>query len=53
MEVIPVNKIKNLVFAAFQIVAPSFKSSNNNQEFLVMTLIPSLSEDHFLRKNGY
>ena len=47
-EVIMVNKDKDLVFAAFQVVVPSLKSFNNSQEFLIVSLVSSLSENHLL-----
>ncbi len=48
-EVIMVSKNKDLVFAAFQVVAPSLKGFNNSQELLIVSLVLSLSEDHLLR----
>ena len=48
-----VNKNKDLVFANFQIMAPSLKDFNNSQEFLIVSLISSLSKDYLLRKKGY
>ena len=48
-----VNKDKDLVFAAFLVIGPSLKSFNNSQQLLIMSLVPSLSEEHFLTKKGY
>ncbi len=53
MEVIMVSKDKDLVFAAFQVVAPSLKGFNDSQELLIVSLVSSLSEDHLLREKGY
>ncbi len=52
-EVIMVSKDNDFVFAAFQVVAPSLKSFNNGQELLIVSLVPSLSENHLLKKKGY
>ncbi len=52
-EVIMVSKDEDLIFAAFQVVAPSFKVFNNSQELLIVSLVPSLSGDHLLREKGY
>ena len=45
--VVIVSKDKNFVFAAFQVVAPSFKGLNNGQELLILSFIPNLSGDLF------
>ncbi len=50
MEVIIVSKDKDLVFATFQVVTPSFKGFNNSQELLISSLVPSLSRDYLLRE---
>ena len=47
-EVVVVRKDKDLVFAAFQIVAPSLKGFNDSQELLIVGLVAGLSRDHFL-----
>ncbi len=52
-EVVVVSEDKDLVFAAFQVVAPSLKGFNNSQEHLVMSFVPSLSENNFSREKGY
>ncbi len=52
-EVIMVNKNEDLVFAAFQVVAPSLKGFNNSQELLIVGFVPSLSGDHLPREKGY
>ncbi len=52
-EVIMVSKDEDLVFAAFQVVAPSFEGFNNSQELLIVSLVPSLSGDHLWREKGY
>ncbi len=48
-----VNKDKNLVFAAFQVVVPSLKRFNDSQELLIMGFVSSHSEDHVSREKGY
>lgn len=48
-----VNEDKDLIFAAFQVVAPSFKSFNNSQQLLIVSLISSLGKDHLLREQGH
>ncbi len=52
-EVIMVSKDKDLVFAAFQVEAPSHKGFNDSQKLLIMSLVPSLSRDYLLREKGY
>lgn len=53
IEVIIVNKDKNLVFAPLQVVAPSFPSLDNSPKLLIMGLIMSFDKDYFLRKKYY
>ncbi len=48
-----INKDEDFVFIAFQVVAPSFKSFNNSQELLIVSLVPSLSRDYLLREKSY
>ena len=48
-----VRKDDELVFAALQIVAPSFKGLNDGQELLIVGLVAGLSKDHFLREKSY
>ncbi len=48
-----IGKDEDLIFAAFQVVASSLKRFYNSQEFLIMSLEPSLRENHFLREKGY
>ncbi len=52
-EVVVISEDKDLVFAVFQIVAPSFQGFNDSQELLVVGFVPSLSGDHFSREKGY
>ncbi len=52
-EVIMVSKDEDLIFATFQVVAPSLKGFNDSQELLIVSLVPSLSEDHLSREKGY
>ncbi len=48
-----VSKDEELVFAAFQVMAPNLKGFNDSQELLIVSLVPSLSEDHLSREKGY
>lgn len=52
-EIIMVSKDNNLVFIAFQVMAPSFENFNNSQEFLVINLVANPGGDHFLREKDY
>ncbi len=52
-EIIMVSKDEDLVFATFQVVAPSFKDFNNSQELLIVGFVSSLSGGHLLREKGY
>ncbi len=52
-EVIIVSQDEDLVFAAFQVVAPSLKGFNDSQKLLIVGSVPSLSGDHLLREKGY
>ena len=51
-EVVMVCKDKDLVFAAFQVVAPSFKDFNNGQELLIESLVSGLGGNHLSRENS-
>lgn len=53
MEVVMVSKNKELVFAAFQVVALSLKGFNNGQELLIVSFIAGLSKYHLLREKNY
>lgn len=48
-----IRKNKNLIFAIFQVVTPNFKSFNNSPEFLVISLIISLYQDHLHEEKSY
>ncbi len=52
-EVVVVNEDEDLMFAVFQVVAPSFKGFNDSQELLVVGFVSSLNGNHFLREKGY
>ena len=52
-ELIMISKDKNLVFAAFHVMTSSLKGFNNSQQLLIVSLVLSLSGDHFLRKRSY
>ena len=52
-EVIVVRKDKNLMLAAFKVVAPGLKSLDNNQKLAVVGLIACLHWNHFPRKERY
>ena len=53
MKVIMVNEDKDLVFAVFQVVAPSLKGFNDSQELLIIGLVLRLSGNHFSKEKGY
>lgn len=44
---------KNLIFAIFWIMAPSFESSNYNQELLIMIFVSSFCKKYLFEKQGY
>ena len=50
MKVIMVRKDEKLVFATFQVVAPSLKDFNDSLELLIMGLVAGLSRDNFLEE---
>ena len=52
-EVIVVRKDKNLIFAAFQVMAPSLKCLNNGKKLAVLGLVSSFCRNHFFRKECY
>ncbi len=52
-QIIIVSKDEDLVFVAFQNVAPSLKGFNNSQELLIVSLVPSFHRDHLSREKGY
>ncbi len=45
-----VGENEDLVFAAFQVVAPSLEGLNDGQELLIVSLIPGLSRNHLSRE---
>ncbi len=53
MEVVMVSDNKDFVFATFEVMAPSLKSFNNSQGFLIVGFVPSLNGDHLSREKGY
>ena len=48
-----VNKIKNLIFADLQVVVPGFKNFNKDQKLIIVSFVPSFSQNGFLKKIGY
>lgn len=52
-EVIIINKNAKLKFGAFQMIAPSVKNFNDNQELLIALFAPRLCKNYFLRKKCY
>ena len=48
-----VNKNKNLVFSAFELVLLDFKYFHNSQKLTVISFIASFSQNYFLKKIGY
>lgn len=53
IEIVIIVEDKNLEFAVFQVVASSFKTFNNGQDFFIISFVPSLYLDHFFKKKGY
>lgn len=52
-EVVVISEDEDLVFTAFQVVAPSLKDFNNSQKLLIVDLLPSFDRDYFLREKDY
>lgn len=52
-EVVIVNKIKNFLFAIFQVWMPSIKGLNDGQELLIIGAITSFIRDYFLREKNH
>ncbi len=48
-----VSQHKNLVFTAFQVMAPSFESLNNGQKFLMVLLVASFHRNDLFRKKNH
>ena len=53
IEVFLVRKDEDLIFGAFQIVAPSLEDFNNSQKFLIVSFVISFYYNHLPRKEGY
>ena len=52
-EIIMIDKHKNLISAAFQVVTPNLQSFNYGQQFLIVRFVPSLRQDHFSQEKCY
>lgn len=50
-KIIIIDKNKNLIYAAFQVVTLSLKGFNNDKEFLINKFILSLCKNYFFEKN--
>lgn len=50
-KIIIIDKNKNLIYAAFQVVTLSLKCFNNDKEFLINKFILSLCKNYFFEKN--
>ncbi len=48
-----VSKDEDLIFTAFQVVAPRVKGFNHSHELLIVDFVLNLSGDHLLREKGY
>lgn len=48
-----IDKYKNFKFTVFQVVALSFKSFNYAKQFLIVSFIPSLCQNHFAGEKDY
>ena len=53
IEFIMVSKNKDFVFAAFKVMALSFKSFNNGQKFIIISFVSSFVRNHFLKIIGH
>lgn len=50
IEIIIVDKNKNFEFIVFKIISTGFKSLNNDQKFIVSSLISNFCKNYFLKK---
>ena len=50
IEIIIVDKNKNFEFIVFKIISTGFKSLNNYQKFIVLSLISNFCKNYFLKK---
>lgn len=48
-----VSKYKNLVYAVFQVITPSFEDFNNSQKLLIMSFVPRINSNHLFREKDY
>lgn len=48
-----IGKDEELVLAAIWVILLGLKVFNNSQELLIVSLVPSLSEDYFLREKDF
>lgn len=52
LEVVVISEDKDLIFAAFQVVAASFKNLNNGQKLLIISFILYFYKDYLLRQKN-
>lgn len=52
MEVVVVNEDEDLIFVAFQVVAPTLKGFNDSQELLIVSLILSFDKYYLSKKKA-
>lgn len=52
MQVNVVSKNENLIFIAFSVVTPCFKSFNNSQKLMIVSFVTSFAKNHFLKEKS-
>lgn len=52
-KVVVVSEDEDLIFAAFQVVAPSLKEFNDSQKLLIVSLVSSFCRNHLFREKGH
>lgn len=52
-EIIMISQHKNLIFAEFQVLSPSFETLNNGQKCFMVRLVASLYRNDLFRKKDH
>lgn len=53
IKIVIIFKNKNLVFATFQIILPSFEYYNNIQQLAIIDFVSNFYKNYFLKKKYY
>lgn len=53
IEILIISKNQDLVFAAFQVVAPCLEGFNNNKDLTIMRFIPNFNRYYLSKEKGY